>query len=61
MGKPFLPNIVPYIQAGINPKTGLPEKWNPACGSSLASDVAKELTIVKMQLIDMCGLTFLLD
>lgn len=36
MGQPFLPNIVPYIQAGINPKTGLPEKWNPTCGSSLA-------------------------
>ena len=49
MGKPFLPNVVPYIQAGINPKTGLPEKWNPACGSSLASDVAKELTIVDRQ------------
>ena len=37
-GKPYLPNLQPYIAAGINPKTGLPLKFDQD-GSALKNNI----------------------
>lgn len=44
-GKPFLPNLQPYIAAGINPKTGLPLKFDQD-GSALKNNIKQLIKIV---------------
>ena len=47
MAKPFLPNLTPLIQAGIDPKTGLPYKF--VSGKTSKADVKKFLRIIDEQ------------
>lgn len=48
MGKPYLPNIAEIMSMGINPKTGLPYKFNgDSC--SLKDDIKRVLRIIDEQ------------
>ena len=47
-GRPYLPNLQPIIQAGINPKTGLPYTFNDN-SVTLKEDICKVLNIVDEQ------------
>ena len=51
-GKPYLPNVQPYIAAGINPKTGLPLKLDNTV-SSLKASIKNLIKIVDRQ--DACN------
>ena len=47
MGKPVLPEISTLIQAGIDPKTGLPLKFGGGCKAMLKEDLKKFLKYTK--------------
>ena len=49
MGKPVLPEISTLIQAGIDPKTGLPLKFGGGCKAMLKEDLKKFLRLVDEQ------------
>lgn len=51
-GKPCLPNVQPYIAAGINPKTGLPFKFEEM-QSKLKADIKNLIKVVDRQ--DACN------
>ena len=51
-GKPCLPNVQPYIAAGINPKTGLPIKFDDL-ESKLKANIKSLIKIVDRQ--DACN------
>lgn len=53
MGKPYLPNLEPFIAAGVDPKTGLPIKVSSGCKVNLKDDIKKALRIIDEQ--DACG------
>lgn len=48
MGKPYLPNLEPLWQAGIDPKTGLPSKFGGS-KCTLKEDLKKFLRLVDEQ------------
>lgn len=49
MGKPMLPNLEPFMAAGIDPKTGLPVKVSSGLKCNLKEDVKKFLRLVDEQ------------
>ena len=49
MGKPCLPEISTLLQAGIDPKTGLPLKFSSGCKALLKEDLKKFLRLVDEQ------------
>ena len=49
MGKPVLPEISTLLQAGIDPKTGLPLKFSSGCKALLKEDLKKFLRLVDEQ------------
>ena len=49
MGKPCLPEISTLLQAGIDPKTGLPLKFSSGCKVMLKEDLKKFLRLVDEQ------------
>lgn len=49
MGKPYLPNLQPLIEAGIDPKTGLPIKFVQGQASELKNTVKQALRIMDEQ------------
>lgn len=53
MAKPYLPNLEPYIAAGIDLKTGLPKKALFGSKLCLKEDIKKALRIIDEQ--DACG------
>lgn len=44
-----LPNLQPFIQAGINPKTGLPYRMGGGCSETFKTDNKKLLRIMDEQ------------
>lgn len=49
MGKPVLPEISTLLQAGIDPKTGLPLKFSSGCKAMLKEDLKKFLRLIDEQ------------
>ena len=49
MGKPCLPEISTLLQAGIDPKTGLPLKFSSGCKAMLKEDLKKFLRLIDEQ------------
>lgn len=49
MAKPYLPNLQPLIEAGIDPKTGLPLKMMQGQGSELKGTLKQALRIMDEQ------------
>ena len=45
----MLPNLTPYLAAGIDPKTGLPVKMLSGCKSNLKNDIKKFLRLLDEQ------------
>ena len=44
-GKPYLPNLEPFMAAGVNPKTGLPVKFGDG-KCTLVEDIKKQLRVI---------------
>lgn len=49
MAKPRLPEVSTLIQAGIDPKTGLPIKMASGCKGHLKEDIKKFLRLIDEQ------------
>lgn len=48
-GRPYLPDLTPFIAAGIDPKTGLPVKFSSGLDDGLKDNIKKLLRIVDEQ------------
>lgn len=46
---PYIPNVEPIIQAGLDPKTGLPVKMVSADGCNLKNDIKRTLRVLDEQ------------